>query len=210
MSTVLYIKASPRSERSYSLRVADRFLQAYGQKNPADTVDELDIFTADLPPFDGPALRAKYRILHGEPVAPEEQTAWRAVEKIIARFTAADKYILAVPMWNFGIPYRLKQYLDILIQPTYTFSFSPEQGYAGLIINKPALVVYARGGEYPPGSEREVYDFQMTYLNAALAFIGFTRIHSLVVEPTLAGGAETAKHKLQDAFKKAQQLAADF
>lgn len=50
-------------------------------------------------------------------------------------------------MWNFGIPYRLKQYIDILVQPGYTFSYSPEQGYTGLV-NKPAAVVYARGGDY--------------------------------------------------------------
>ena len=36
-----------------------------------------------------------------------------SVETLIADFTAADKYVLATPMWNFGVPYRLKHYIDL-------------------------------------------------------------------------------------------------
>ena len=56
----------------------------------------------------------------------------------IEQFVNADKFLLAIPMWNFGIPYRLKQYLDVILQPGYTFSFSPETGYSGLVTGKPA------------------------------------------------------------------------
>ena len=55
---------------------------------------------------------------------------------MIERFKGADKYLFSLPMWNFGIPYKLKHYIDVLVQPTYTFSFSPKEGYKGLVTRK--------------------------------------------------------------------------
>ena len=210
MASLLYIKASPRGVRSHSLAVADAFVEAYRAAHPGDQVKVLDIFKADLPAFDGLAVQAKYTILHGQKHAPEELQAWKAVEAVIAEFKAADKYVLAVPMWNFGIPYRLKQYLDLLIQPGYTFFFDPEKGYTGLVTGKPVFVAYARGGEYPEGTPGEAYDFQKRYLELALGFIGFTDIKSVVVEPTLMGGPDVAAARQAAAIAKAKALAAAF
>ena len=55
--------------------------------------------------------------MHGQESSEDELRAWTRVEDVIADFKAADKYVLSVPMWNFGIPYRLKQYFDVLVQP---------------------------------------------------------------------------------------------
>ncbi len=203
MTKLLYLQCSPRIGRSYSIAVADAFLAAYKAAHPADTIATIDLFKASLPTFDGPALNAKYRILHGETATPEERKAWQAVEGVIKEFTSADKYLLAVPMWNFGIPYRLKHYIDVLTQPGYTFAFSPEKGYSGLVLGKSAYVVYARGGEYPAGTAAEAYDFQKKYLELALGFIGITNVGSIVVEPTLAGGPETAAAKREAALTAA-------
>lgn len=210
MSTVLYIKGSPRTGRSHSLAVAEAFLESYQAANPGDTVDTLDLFAADLPPFDGLLVNAKYNILHGKPHPPEEAVAWWRVEEIIGRFKAADKYVLATPMWNFTIPYRLKQYLDIIVQPTYTFTYSPQAGYQGLVTGKPIFLAYARGGEYPPGSSAEAFDFQTNYLEFILGFIGFTDLRRVIVEPTLEGGPETAQARRQAAIAQAREMAKQF
>jgi FMN-dependent NADH-azoreductase len=210
MSKLLYIQTSPRGERSKSNRVADAFIKAYKQANQKDSIETLDVFAAELPSFDGLTLQAKYTIMHGKTHSSEEAAAWKAVEKIIEQFKSADKYLLSVPMWNFSIPYRLKQYIDILVQPGYTFTFDKEKGYQGLVKNKPLLVVHARGGEYAKGAESEAFDLQSRYIELIFGFIGFTDIRSIVVEPTLQGGADTARQKIDAAVKKAEQLASSF
>ena len=209
MSKVLYIQSSPRGGRSKSLAVADAFIQMYQQGHPEDLIETLNVFDADLLPFDGLVVRAKYTILHGKQHTAEEAEAWKAVEGVIEQFTSADKYVLAVPMWNFGIPYRLKQYIDILIQPGYTFSFSPEQGYKGLVLGKPAFIAYARGGEYSDPAYAAL-NHQSTYLETILGFIGFSKISSVVVEPTLMGGEEVAQKALAEACEQAELLAKNF
>ncbi len=210
MSTLLYIQCSPRGQRSKSITVADAFVETYKQKHPDDKIVTLNIFKEKLPAFDGLAVQAKYTILHGQKHSKEELQAWKKVEKIIEQFKSADKYVLAVPMWNFGIPYRLKQYIDILVQPGYTFSYNPETGYRGLLTGKPLLAVYARGGEYPPGNPAEAFDLQTKYLQLILGFIGFTNIRSVIVEPTLQGSAEAIEAKVQKAVDAARKNAEDF
>jgi len=210
MSTLLYIQCSPRGQRSKSITVADAFVETYKQKHPDDKIVTLNIFKEKLPAFDGLTVQAKYTILHGQKHSKEELQAWKKVEKIIEQFKSADKYVLAVPMWNFGIPYRLKQYIDILVQPGYTFSYSPETGYKGLVAGKPLLAVYARGGEYPPGSPGEALDLQTKYLQLILGFIGFTNVRSVIIEPTLQGSAEAIEAKVQQAAIVAKKIAENF
>jgi FMN-dependent NADH-azoreductase len=210
MSNILYLQASPRQRRSHAIAVADAFIEAYRPLHPSDEIIPLNVFTAHLPPFDGFAVQAKYSILHGQEHSAEERAAWKGVESVIETFKSADKYVLAVPMWNFGIPYRLKQYIDILVQPTYTFSFSPQEGYKGLVLGKPAFIAYARGGEYPAGTPGEAFDFQKKYLECILGFIGITDVRSVVVEPTLGGGPDVAAKKRDAAIVKAREMAKAF
>ena len=209
MSKVLYIQSSPRGKRSKSIAVTDAFLEVYRQSHPADEIETLNLFEADLISFDGLAVQAKYTILHGQQHSAEELAAWKAVEELAGQFMSADKFVLAVPMWNFGIPYRLKQYIDILVQPTYTFSYSPEEGYKGLVVGKPAFIAYARGGEYN-SPEAQPLDLQKPYLELILGFIGFEDISSVTVEPTIMAGPDIAAQKLTEALEKAKAIAEAF
>ena len=209
MQKILYIQASPRKERSKSTQVASAFLESYQKSHADDTVETLNIFEEDLPTFDGLKVQAKYTILHGKEHSREERQAWDAIEKIITHFKSADKYVFSLPMWNFSIPYRLKQYIDILVQPGYTFTFG-ENGYEGLVKDKPALVVYARGGSFPEGSEREAFDMQKKYMELFLGFIGFENIQSIVVGPTLQGEPSDIQTMLDASIQKARSLASNF
>ena len=137
MAKLLYIQASPR-DRSKSTKVAQAFLDSYRQTHPADEMVTLNVFEKDLPPFDGFAVQAKYSIMHGKEHTKDEAQAWSQVEALIDEFKSADKYLFSVPMWNFGIPYRLKQYIDLIVQPGYTFT-ADENGYQGLVKDKRRL-----------------------------------------------------------------------
>jgi FMN-dependent NADH-azoreductase len=207
---LLYIEASPRKDLSASIQVARAFLDGYRESHPGDQVEVLDLWNTRLPPFDGDIINAKYRILHGEAHTVSEREAWRAVEEIIAHFKKFDKFLFSLPMWNYGIPYILKHYIDILVQPGYTFSYSPSEGYKGLVAGKPAAAVYARGGAYPPGSETEPYDLQKRYLETILGFIGFTGVRAVVVEPTLMLGPAEYEQMVEQKKREARALAAEF
>ena len=209
MARLLYIESSPRKKRSASIETAQTFISEYKRTHPEDEVETLDLWATHLPEFDGNVIDSKYVILHGLEHTDEQRQAWKAVEDVIAQFTRADKYLFSLPMWNFGIPYKLKHYLDVIVQPGYTFSFSPEEGYKGLVAGKPIAVVYARGGAYGSGTGAESYDLQKAYLEHILGFIGFSDFRNILVEPTLVSSEDKEK-TMAAAKEEAKSVAAGF
>ena len=209
MDRLLYIEASPRKNRSSSIAVAKTFIETYREKHNNDRIETIDLWQTPLPEFNGEVIKAKYAIYHSREFTDAQRQAWGMVERVIAQFTGADKYLFSLPMWNFGIPYKLKHYIDVIVQPGYTFSFSPEEGYSGLVTGKPAATVYSRAGAYGPDSGMESYDLQRKYLETALGFIGFSDIQSVMIEETL-GPDEVKEKNMAAARKLAQKIAVDF
>jgi FMN-dependent NADH-azoreductase len=111
LAHVLYIEASPRKLRSASIEVA-HVLAAWRKADPKLTVDTLDVWSTKLPEFDGPLMEAKYAGLAGTPLTKEQDSAWSSLSELAERFKAADALVFAVPLWNFGIPYKLKHLID--------------------------------------------------------------------------------------------------
>jgi FMN-dependent NADH-azoreductase len=92
-------------------------------------------------------------------------------------------------LWNFGIPYRLKQLIDLISQKDILFSVDGS-GYRGLLKARKAAVVYARGLDYlSAGSStpEATYDLQRPYMETWLRFVGITDISDVIVEKTLFG-----------------------
>jgi FMN-dependent NADH-azoreductase len=48
-------------------------------------------------------------------------------------------------MWNFSLPYKLKRWFDVIVQPGVTFRFDPSTGYKALLKDRPTVVVVASG-----------------------------------------------------------------
>lgn len=208
MAKVLYIEASPRKDRSFSTRAANAFLADYLAAHPGDTVETLDLWAADLPAFNGATLDAKYAVLGGKDFTADQANAWARVTAMADHFKAADKIVVSVPMWNFGVPYVLKHYIDVIAQPGLTFGWSPDKGYFGLVKGKPAAVFTASMGDYRPGSGAEAIDFQKPYVEWMLKFFGFETIHSFAVVST--GAPESGDQSLAEVKAKATTVAKTF
>jgi len=205
MKTLLYIKASPRDERSHSHTVAGAFLTAYRQKNPQDKIVIIDLFKQSLPEFDALAAESKYAIIYGKEKTDEQIKKWSQIEKIIEQFKSADKYLISTPMWNFSIPYKLKHYIDIIVQPGYTFTVT-NTGYKGLAGGKPLCVIYSRGANY---DENSAMDFQKKYTELIFGFIGFTDIKTIICQPML-GDEKTVAAAQTKAITEAKAVVQKF
>ncbi len=121
---VLHIIATPRSAKSNTLQVSKVFLDSLAAHHPKLTVDVVDLFDSDLPALAGNNIEAKYTLLQGQPIDKDHEESWQQIETLIRHFLSADAYVISAPMWNFGIPYTLKYYIDCLVQPGYVFGFN--------------------------------------------------------------------------------------
>lgn len=185
MTKLLYVKASPRDE-SRSVAVADAYLAALKATKPELVVDTLSLWQEKLPEFDGDRANAKLAIITGQQHSTVQRTKWDEVVAIIERFKAADIYLFAVPMWNGGIPYRLKHYIDIIHQPGLMFGLDPKTGYFGLLKGKRAVIAYTSGA-FSPGAPSPEFgtDHHSTYMRSWLNQAGVTDISEIRYQPTL-------------------------
>jgi len=70
-------------ELSYSLAVADAFIEAYRKQNPQDEIKVIELFKAALPAFDFEAASAKYKIMHGKEHSPKDRRIWQGIVSLI-------------------------------------------------------------------------------------------------------------------------------
>ncbi len=198
-----YIECSPRGARSHSSKIAQAYIEQ-AKKNISDLeLNHINPWSLDLPEFNGDMLDAKYSVIRGDNPTDAEVSAWSNVKSIFDEFNSADHYLFSVPMWNFNIPYKLKHYIDIVTQPGMSWSYTPEDGYKGLMTDKTATIIYATGDGYSEGTGFESFDMQKPYVNLWLTFLGFKQIEKVVIDRTLFDAETAEKNALDVALKLA-------
>ncbi|WP_095589526.1 FMN-dependent NADH-azoreductase [Actibacterium ureilyticum] len=185
MTDLLYIAGSPRGAASKSAALAEAYIAKAQVADGSMSVSRIDLWAEDLPAFDGDFAAAKMTFFGDGAMDAAKQHAWDRVTEITQRFVAADHYVISVPMWNGGIPYRLKQYIDIITQPGLLFGFAPDTGYSGLLSGKKATLVVSSGVWQPGADARYGQDFHTSYLEWWLGMIGVTDIDVIRFQPSL-------------------------
>lgn len=206
---LLNIVASPRKEKSASVAVIDAFLSEYKERVENLLVDTLDIWQERLPEFDAEAINAKYKGVSGEPMTKVEAATWEKIKELSSRFQRADRIVLGVPMWNFSLPYKLKQLIDLSCQRNMLFTFDGKCYGPSLSIDK-AFVAYVRGQSDEAGFKtvsQPGFEYLSGYVEFWLRFIGVRRIVSLTVEHTWDG---RAVDMIDAAKRRAVELARRF
>jgi FMN-dependent NADH-azoreductase len=179
---VLHMQSSPRGENSNSIALTKAFIAASRKVLPAINEDVLNIWNENLPEFDAASIGAKYKAIKHEPMTEAESQTWNRILELIGRFKRADRIVLGLPMWNFSIPYKLKQLIDLTAQRNYLFTYDGKEYGPSLNIAK-ALVVYTRGSEYREGTPiPPSFDHQAPYIDFWLRMIGVREIQSVVVD----------------------------
>lgn len=208
MKKLLHIIATPRGEESRTLKVSRAFLEAIKTKYPGCVVDELDLFKTALPPLTVERVDGKYALLSGKELSGKSKEAWGEIVRHIERFLAADGYLISVPMWNFGIPYVLKHYLDVIVQPRYLFRYTAN-GPEGLVKDRKMAVVTSRGGDYSAAPANSM-DLQEPYLKTVLGLVGIKDLTFVNVQPMDALGPEVRDQKIAAACAAVRDLAGKF
>ncbi|MCM8827357.1 MAG: NAD(P)H-dependent oxidoreductase [Candidatus Omnitrophica bacterium] len=204
MHRLLHIIATPRGKNSSTLHISREFLKVFTQNHHDYEVDELDLYLEELPELTLKRIDGKYFLLSGKDLSQDLQDAWEAIIKQIERFVNKDLYLITTPMWNFSIPYRLKHYIDIIVQPRYLFRYT-ERGVEGLLKDKKMVIITSRGGDY--SGEAKTYDFQESYLRAVFNFVGIKDIFFINAQPMDAKGEKVRKERLEEAKTIACKLA---
>ncbi len=167
---------------SNTARISNVLLETLLEKYDNLPVLKLDLFKTALPAVTGSNIEAKYVLMTDQDLDESAQSSWRHTEKTIQQFLDADIYLLTVPMWNFGIPYVLKYYIDAIVQPGYLFRLDDQGRPEGLVKNKKMSCITSSESDYtsPP---LQPLDFVESYLRTIFGFVGVTDIDFFKVQP---------------------------
>lgn len=202
---VLRVDSSARREGSVSRRVADALIEQLEVSEGAVEVRVRDLAAAAPRFVDAAWVDANF-------TAPEQRSeAQRAAlaesDALVAELKGADVLVIGVPIYNFGIPAKLKAWVDMVARARVTFRYS-ENGPVGLLRGKRAYLAVASGGT-AVGSE---IDFATGYLRHVLGFLGIDDVE-IVAADRLMGRGEgeaigQARRRIDRLLPAAQTLAA--
>jgi len=192
MSTLLYVRTSLYGAQGASSQLAERFVADWRVRNPGGHV-----ITRDLAADPAPHLTAeRFQAFNTRPEerTAEQQSVVDYSDALIDELRAADTIVLAVPMYNFGVPSTLRTYFDHVARAGVTFRYT-SAGPEGLLTGRRAYVFITRGGIY--GGE---HDTQAPYLRQFLRFIGIES--EFVFAQGLAYGEESRQKSLAAAHEQ--------
>jgi FMN-dependent NADH-azoreductase len=198
---ILQINSSARGDASHSSRLASRLVTRLVDTDPDATLTVRDLAAAAHPALDETALTALFT-----PEAqrtPAQAARVRLDDALIAELKAADVVVLGVPMYNFGVPAQLKNWIDAISRAQVTFRYTKD-GPEGLLKGKTVYVALTRGGQY----RNTPADTQVPYLKTVLAFLGMTDVHFVYAEG-LAMGPDAEERGLAAAHAQIDDLVED-
>jgi FMN-dependent NADH-azoreductase len=197
---VLQIKSSARRDASQSSRLADRIVQRLREAAPEARVAVRDHGAEPQPVLVEAALGA---LLTPPDRRTTEQSARVALDDaLIEQVRAADVLVLGVPMYNFGVPVQLKNWIDAVSRAGATFRYT-ERGPEGLLKGKTVYVALARGGLY----RGTAADTQVPYLKTVLGFLGMTDVRFVYAEG-LNLGDEAQRQGIASALQQIEEAVA--
>ncbi|MDF2035768.1 FMN-dependent NADH-azoreductase [Cytobacillus oceanisediminis] len=211
MAQVLYITAHPHDDKvSYSMAAGKAFIDSYKEANPNDEVVHIDLYKENIPQIDVDVFSGWGKLQSGkgfEELSEDEKAKVGRLSELSEQFVAADKYVFVTPLWNFSFPPVMKAYLDSVAVAGKTFKYTAE-GPIGLLTEKKAIHIQARGGIYSEGPAAEM-EMGHRYLTVLMQFFGVPSFEGLFVEGHNAM-PDKAEEIKADAIARAKDKAKTF
>ncbi|MFJ5538943.1 FMN-dependent NADH-azoreductase [Vreelandella titanicae] len=193
----LVITSSILAENGQSIALANRFIAQASARNDVN-VTQRDVVKTSLPHLDISELGA-WQVAAAERTAEQQALAARS-EELLTELRTNDVLVIAVPMYNLGIPSQLKAWFDRVLRAGETFRYT-ENGPQGLVEGKRAIILAARGGQYA-GTE---FDSQTPHLKAMLGLMGIKEVDVVYAEG-LNLGEQQREAAIKEAFQAIDQL----
>jgi len=194
MNNILYINSSITGENSQSTLLANALTEQLQTQLGSQIVERQ---LQNLPHLDGERLAA---LFSDERRSPEQQQVLDEANILLDEVKAADAIVIALPMYNFGVPSQFKAWLDHLARAGVTFRYT-ENGPQGLIDNKPVYILATRGGKYANTGN----DFQAPFVKQFFAMIGLKDVHFIYAEG-LNISAEQKQRSINIALKEIERI----
>ena len=206
----LIINAHPdfRNTAHYSIQLEQAFLQHFRSRFPEDTVDIINLYDMVIPQATVPELLGIWeKQAQHVTLSAREQQLFAINQQLLQQFKDHHRIVIAMPLHNFNVPARLKDYIDNILVARETFRYT-ENGSVGLMTDDyRVMLLQASGSIYTRNDRYTPMEFSRLYLDKMFTEImGFDQF-----EIVRAQGLQTQGVNVPQALKQAKiDLAAAF
>jgi FMN-dependent NADH-azoreductase len=181
MANILFVKVNNRpAEQAVSVKMYETFLQTYKESHPFDVITELDLYKDKIPYYGNDTISATMKLSKGNDLTTEEKNAITIADRYLDQLLAADKIVIAFPLWNYTAPAPLISYIAYLVRAGKTFKYTAE-GPVGLLGDKKVVLLHARGGIYSEGPMASM-ESAIKPLKKALSLLGILQPIEVIIE----------------------------
>ena len=207
MNKTLIINAHPKVDdtSSVSIKVLNHFLVSYKEFIPNnETIEQINLYDDVVPMIDKTVLSAWEKQGNGQKLTDEEQKVTERMSEILQQFKSANTYVIVLPLHNFNIPSKLKDYMDNIMIARETFKYT-ETGSVGLLKDgRRMLVIQASGGIYTNDDWYTEVEYSHKYLKAMFNFLGIEDYQIVRAQGT---AVLDPNEVLQNAYKEVEEAA---
>ncbi|MGH1256721.1 MULTISPECIES: FMN-dependent NADH-azoreductase [Bacillus] len=207
MNKTLIINAHPKMDdtSSVSIKVLNHFLVSYKELIPNnETIEQINLYDDVVPMIDKTVLSAWEKQGNGQKLTDEEQKVIERMSEILKQFKSANTYVIVLPLHNFNIPSKLKDYMDNIMIARETFKYT-ETGSVGLLKDgRRMLVIQASGGIYTNDDWYTEVEYSHKYLKAMFNFLGIEDYQIVRAQGT---AVLDPNEVLQNAYKEVEDVA---
>ena len=115
----------------------------------------------------------------------EDVIKFAPILKMAEAINQADLMVISTPMWNYSVPYVLKHYIDIIVQPGINFTEEPGRPPRAVRPGRPLVLFTSSGGD--GDAER---DFLAPYVKEIFGLVGFDLFHHVSMSGLTRGSKE--------------------
>ena len=170
---ILHVNTSAKLQGSNSRVVSDYLAGRLTEMEVNSRIIARDLVRQPLPPLTPEDLVG----VHGSHDPASRPALAKHLElsnELISELKQAESVVFGLAMYNFSVPFYLKQWIDYVCRAGVTFRYT-SQGPEGLTGVKRAFIVTASGGT-DIGS---AVDFASTYLEHICRFLGIESIYHI-------------------------------
>jgi len=181
---ILHIDSSLQGNNSTSSKIATKLIEKLDVNNTQEQqVTYRDLNVSQVPHLTD-AIFSAFHTPEAERTI-EQQAAAAVSDQLIDEVSNSDILIIAVPMYNFGVPSTLKAWIDHIARAGKTFSYTAE-GPKPLLEMPKTYVIATRGGMYA----NTPADTQAPWLEQVLKFVGVQEVEFIFAEGLAMNSAD--------------------
>lgn len=168
MKTLL-INAHPdyTNKKTYSAKLQELFNHQISERFPKTEITTLNLYDSIIPKLDTEQLFNIWgKHNNQQSLEADELKLFNIWKNLISQFKNHQRIVIVMPMHNFNIPSKLKDYMDNILIARETFKYTSDGSVGLMTDNYKGLLLQTSGTVYTNNDRYTKLEFSNQYLTA--------------------------------------------